>query len=115
MNEKSKKGNKSSFSQEQAKAIIGKLVVIGITYYDHVGKFIEQEQMHGRIVSADKCAGVAIELEGIHKGETFRLPSDLDAFKKAEPGEYREFSTGDVVTNPDLITTWEVTKSEADE
>lgn len=40
--------------------------------------------------------------------ETYWLPSDLDAFDSAAPGEYRLQSSGEVVINPEFITTWVV-------
>ncbi|MBI4333489.1 MAG: hypothetical protein HY673_19665 [Chloroflexi bacterium] len=94
--------------------MMGKRVLIGVTYYDHEGKFIEQKQMHGKIRSADDRRGFEIQLEGSRKGETYWLPPDLRSFHEAKPGEYRERSTGETVTDPDFLSTWEITKSPPD-
>jgi len=72
------------------------------------GKFLEQQQMHGRLVSVDAKKGLAIELEGSQKGKIYWLPPDLSSFREAQPGEYRERFTGEVVVNPDFTTTWEI-------
>ena len=103
---------KPPFDLERAKTLIGKLVLIGLTYYDHDGNFLEQKQMHGRISSVDGKKGLAIALEGSRNGETYWLPPDLRSFREAKPGEYREHSTGEVVVNPDLTTTWEITQTQ---
>jgi hypothetical protein len=94
---------------EKAKAIINKHVVIGLTYYDHEGTFLEQKQMHGKVISVDKNC-IMVELDGLRAGETFCLPRDLRAFRKASPGIYRLKSTGEEVVNPDYTTAWNITK-----
>ena len=85
--------------------LLGKRVLIGITYVDDDDVVIEQKQKHGLIVSADEEA-VYVRLDGTL--EPFWLPPDLDSFQEAEAGEYRLRSTGEVVVNPDLLTTWVV-------
>ena len=39
-------------------------------------------------------------------GDEFTLPPDLKNVKKAPAGEYKLHSTGEVVVNPDLLSTW---------
>lgn len=41
-------------------------------------------------------------------GEILSLPSDLRAIEPAPEGEYRLHSTGEVVVNPDFLSTWTV-------
>ena len=36
----------------------------------------------------------------------WNLPPDPSLIQPAPPGEYRMRSTGEVITNPDFITTW---------
>ena len=114
-NMKKKDGvGKPPFDLKRAKGMINKLVLIGLTYYSHKGEFIEQKQMHGKIISVDKHNGLKIELKGSREGETYWLPPDLRSFKEAKSGEYRERSTGDIVIDPDFLTSWEVTKPPPD-
>ena len=61
--------NKPYFDLERAKTMINKRVLIGLTYYDHKGIFLEQKQMHGIITSVDEHQGFGIALEGSRKGE----------------------------------------------
>jgi len=102
------------FNLKKAKTMVGKTILIGLTYYDHKGKFIEQKQMHGKIISVDNKRGFEIELEGTRKGEQYHLPPDLSSFKPANPGEYHEHTTGEVIVNPDYLTTWIVNKPPPD-
>ncbi|WP_168076173.1 hypothetical protein [Caulobacter sp. SSI4214] len=86
----------------------GKYVVIGITYLDAAGEFLEQTQMHGLIQSADPRDGFAVALEGDRAGEVYWLPPDPRGFQPADPGEYRLRGTGEVIVDPDLLSTWTI-------
>ncbi len=88
--------------------LMGKYVLIGLTYYDSRDRFIDRTQLHGRITAADDETGFEVHLEGRQKGETYWLPPDLEAFHVARPGGYRLESTGEVVTSPDLVSVWVV-------
>ncbi|MGD0336891.1 MAG: hypothetical protein ABSB18_07345 [Candidatus Omnitrophota bacterium] len=100
--------NKPIFNPEEAKSLIGKYCLIGLNYCDHQGKPLEKKQLHGDIIRANENEGVVLKLRG--SGEEFKLPPDLKAFKKAEPGEYRLKSTGETIISPDLIATWDINK-----
>jgi hypothetical protein len=54
-----------------------------------------------------KGRGIAVELSD--SGDVFWLPPEPSALNHAPPGEYRFRSTGEVVVDPDLMTTWTVT------
>jgi len=98
------------FDERRAAALVGKYVLIGLTYHDADGRFLEQRQIHGMIVGADAQHGIEVELKGASSGETYRLPPDLRPLQPAAPGEYRLRATGEVVIDPDLLCTWSVTK-----
>lgn len=110
MTEDRSEDNRPPFDEAYAKSLIGKSVLIGLTYYDHNDQFLEQQQVHGIIVSADQSKGFVVELRGERQGETFKLPPDVRPFSDAHPGEYRLRSTGEVVINPDLLATWIIRK-----
>jgi len=98
------------WDQEQGDSFLGQYILVGITYLASDGKTVtSQAQYHGRVTKADKD-GVAIALEGTRRGETATLPPDLRAFRAARPGEYRLRSTGEVIKDPDLLTTWTITE-----
>jgi len=91
------------------KTIIGKTIIVGITYLSKDGVLLEQTQFFGTIEHADKKKGIAIKKA--NGGETFNLPPDIRSIRIAQPGEYKFWSTGEIIVNPDLLTTWTVNKS----
>ncbi len=85
--------------------IIGKRVLVGMTYVDNDGEPIEQRQKHGVVVRADD-EGVYVRQSG--SGEEFWLPPHRASFQEAEKGEYQLRETGEVVVDPDLLATWTI-------
>lgn len=63
--------------------------------------------MHG-IIAGASAKGIVIRLS---TGSNYNLPPDFDAINEAPPGEYKFRSTGDVVVNPDFMTTWTIHES----
>lgn len=97
------------FNAEAANNLVGKYILVGITYCDHSGQEMEKVQMHGVIESASH-KGVVIALRGVHEGKRWTMPPDLRSISEAKPGKYNLHTTGEVVTDPDLLSTWTVTK-----
>ena len=87
---------------------IGKTVIVGISYYDENDSFLDQKQFHGKIVDADPEQGIRCVDET--KNELHVLPPRVDALFPAPPGIYREYSTGEIIENPDFISLWNVKK-----
>jgi hypothetical protein len=92
-----------------AQKYVGRTIIIGITYLRRDGTLREQEQMHG-LVSAIDEHGIKIRLSD---GRWFNLPPDLRAIRLAPRGQYRFRSTGEIVNDPDLMTTWTVTQPDS--
>jgi hypothetical protein len=91
------------FWDERAARMVGKRVLVGITYVDGANRPIEQRQYHGTVESADERTGFAIRTDD----RTLEwLPPHIAAFSAAAPGEYRLRSTGEIVIDPDLLSTW---------
>jgi hypothetical protein len=82
---------------------VGKTIIVGLSYRDYGEEIKSQHQFHGEIVRVNLREGVVVRLAS---GEERRLPPDPRTFKPAPPGEYRFRSTGEVIVNPDLMTTW---------
>ena len=93
-----------------ARQVIGKRVLLGITYVNSTDEIIEQRQLHGVIETVTSEDGVAIRLSD---GTLFRLPPDLRGLEPAAPGVYKLRSTGEEVENPDYVWTWTVTSPQA--
>jgi len=94
------------FDEELAASILGKYVLVGLTYVDENGELITQQQFHGDVIDADATRGFCLKLRGRRQGEIYWLPPDTRAFREASPGEYRLRSTAEVVLNPDYTCTW---------
>jgi hypothetical protein len=97
----------SAFDEERAATLVGKSILIGLTYFDRDGAELRRTQLHGVVASAS-TTGVLISLRGTREGQSFNLPPDLDAISEAVPGSYRLRETGEVVEAPNLVSTWDI-------
>jgi len=97
------------FTDSEAAELVGKTILIGVTYLDHRGEELQRSQMHG-VVSSASTKGIEVSLRGARHGQTFSLPPDPRFFAAAAPGKYKLHSTGEVVENPQVLCTATVTK-----
>ncbi len=99
-----------TWDQDEADWLIGKYALVGITYLESDGVTEKgNAQYHGRVVSADREKGIAIACEGKWAGHTMGLPPVLNTFRFAKPGKYELYSTGEVISDPDVLATWSIT------
>ncbi len=84
--------------------VVGKYLVIGLTYVDHQGEVTHQAQLHGRV---DRVEKHCLIIKG-PSGEEFSMPADIRAIEPATPGLYRFRSTGECVEDPDFMMTWTI-------
>ena len=84
--------------------LLGKEVVVGITYMLATGDIDDVVQLHGVVREIDPI----VEID-TGKAEPFILPPLLDVFSRAEPGDFTFKSTGEVVRNPDYTSIWTLT------
>lgn len=87
----------------QHECYIGKHLLVGITYLEYDGTFIEQKQAHAIIVKINESEGIVIKLHD--SGLEYKLPPDLNSLNPAPKGEYRLHPTNEIVTDPDYLTT----------
>jgi len=87
--------------------LIGKTILIGLTYYTADNEFIEQKQCWGTVIEADENR-ISVKL---NDGKIFVLPPDLSSTQAAAPGEYFLHSTGETVVNPDYLATWNINRA----
>ena len=92
-------------NEDRARFMLGKRVLIGITVLTSTDELVEQRQLVGTVASVHPVDGIEFNLDD---GTTYRLPPDPRALEEAPPGEYRLHSTGEVVLDPDYVTTWTV-------
>jgi hypothetical protein len=93
-------------TQEIENKIRGKLILIGISFINNEGALIEQYQTHGFIENLTNSGIIRINRS---ENNIFQIPYDPEILKEAEPGEYRERTTGIIIKDPDFIMSWEVT------
>jgi hypothetical protein len=99
-------GDHPDFATDLADVILGSHVLIGLTFLNAHGEVDHQEQLHGFVTHIDASA-VEVQLWGSE--ETYTLPPDLRNYEPAAPGEYRLRATGEVVVDPDFISSWTIT------
>src|SRR5215472_10946760 len=80
--------------------IIGKRLLVGITYLNRQGELLGLEEFHGRIVKANEC-GILVE-----RADTGVLASLPPGMESAAAGKYRLRCTGEVVVDPDFVAEW---------
>ena len=84
--------------------LLGKTILVGITYHTKTDEFIEQKQFWGTVFEANDR-----QIRFRQKdGEIFGLPPDLSSTNPAPKGEYRLNSTGEIVVDPDFTSVWSV-------
>ena len=97
-----------NWDEDAAAELIGKLVLIGLRQLDASGTVVNEWQLHGRIIEAQKGKGIVVALEGVNAGRTYTLPPSTSAFQKARKGAYTLRTTKEVIHDPDLLATWRI-------
>lgn len=90
--------------------LVGKVILIGVTYTDKHDNILGRKQWWGTIENASTSDGIRVNLR--NSADPCVLPPDLGAIRRAAPGEYRLKESGEVVVNPDFLTTWTCVKAE---
>lgn len=90
----------------------GKIFLIGLTFIDQNEHLIELYQTSGIVEELDDS--------GILKfrrldGSLFMLPYAQETISVAVAGKYSEKGTGNIVVNPDYITTWIININDGDD
>jgi hypothetical protein len=90
----------------------GKVFLIGLTFVDQDKNLIEQYQTSGTV---NELTNEGLLIFKRADDSLFQLPFDEETIRIAPEGEYRERATGNVIINPDYITTWEIIIDNAEE
>lgn len=97
--------------EELQEYLKGKMFMIGLSFIDKDGQLIEQHQTHGTVLELTNDGLFRIKQDD---NSIFQIPYDKETIEKAKNSEYKEKRTGKIVINPDFITTWEITVTDAD-
>ena len=84
-----------------AASLIGKTLLMNLTFLDDDGEVLERQQFFGVVIDADEGEGIVLDLLGEHDGDTYTLPPQTSAIKAAEPGV---ISLGG--EKPDFVASW---------
>jgi hypothetical protein len=90
---------------EQLGGLVGQLLLVGITYLDGDGTVRSAQQFCGRVL---EVADGVVVVDRPGEDEPAVLPADAAAYRPAATGRYTLNGTGEVVVNPDYVTTWRV-------
>ncbi len=96
------------FNESLAKDMIGKIMLVGITYIKSHGELHSQSQFFGMVLSANAEEGIKLQLAGQHAGKEYNLPPDTSCIWKAGPGVYTLSESKEKLDNPDYLCTWEI-------
>jgi hypothetical protein len=91
------------FSSAAAKDLIGRRIIVGITYEDQAHRPLSREQYQGTISRLTLQEGIVILTAS---GAERTLPPDVLPIVSAPRGVYRFRSTGEVVADPELRVQW---------
>lgn len=86
-------------------SLIGKVLLIGVTLLDKNENVLEQIQVFGPIKRID---GNGVVIKRNVSGADLVIPPDFENIHKAKTGEYKLRSTGEVVIDPDFVSSWTV-------
>ncbi|HJV42430.1 hypothetical protein [Caulobacter sp.] len=84
-----------------AETLIGKTLLMNLTFLDDDGEVAERQQFFGVVIDADEDEGIVLDLLGEHDGDTYTLPPQTSAIQAAEPGV-----TSLAGDKPDFIASW---------
>lgn len=100
--------NKQQKNVSLSEKIIGKQILIGLSYYNQEGDLLEQTQKYGPILRYDEKK---IVFHDKLSKEEFAIPTDIQALKKANPElVYRLKANKQEVTGIELIGLFSITK-----
>ena len=99
------------FWTEKAARMVGQRVLVGKTYV-RGESVLQHVQFHGVIEDASERQGFAVRRSDT--GDIEWLPPDMRAFEQAPPGEYMLRSTGEVIVDPDMVSSWVVERHTVD-
>ena len=86
-----------------AETLIGKTLLMNLTFLDDDGDVAERQQFFGVVIDATEGEGIVLDLLGEHDGDTYTLPPQTSAIQIAEAG--MTTLSGE---KPDFVANWAV-------
>jgi hypothetical protein len=85
--------------------LIGKHLLVGLTYLDHAGEVARQIQLHGHITQTGENT---IRFERADGEGEFSVPNDGSLAPGEPEAVYKLRSTGEAVTEVDFVASWTI-------
>lgn len=85
--------------------LLGRTILVGLTYLNEQGAVDRQVQYFGRIESIRSDEWMNIERDGV---SVVKVPCDPKAMQIAAKGTYRLRSTGEEIVDPEILSTWTI-------
>ena len=96
---------------KEGDSIVGKHLLVGLTYLDNNGQVKKQLQLHGTILEISETTVIFERADG---GGTFSIPFDGE-FESANPEDlYTLSSTGEEVRGVELLSSWTISAPKND-
>lgn len=89
---------------EQLAHLVGRRLLVGITFRDPSGVVLESDQFCGVVLEVGD--GVVVVDRGT--AEPAVLPAEVAAYEVAPPGRYVMAGSGEAIVDPDFLTVWDV-------
>lgn len=89
------------WDEDFARALIGKTLMLGLTFLDDDGDVVERQQFLGVVIEANDQEGIVLDLLGEQDGELYTLPPQTSPILPAEPGV-----TTLAGETPDFVVNW---------
>jgi hypothetical protein len=84
-----------------AEALLGKTLLMNLTFLEDDGEVIERQQFFGVVIDATEAEGIVLDLMGEHDGDTYTLPPQTSAIQPAAEGV-----TSLAGERPDFVVSW---------
>lgn len=97
-----------NWDEDFARNLLGRTLLVGITYLEQDGSIAERQQIFGTVQSCNAKTGIVITLK--ESGETFTVAPILEAIEPAKPGVYQMKDSDNVIINPDFTAMFSVTR-----
>ena len=99
----SSSGDSQVITEADAAELIGKHILVGLTYMDADQKPMSQTQLHGVVVRANPREGIVLRQSD---GSEYALPPTREGFEEGQKASYRLRSKGEVVEDPDYVVSY---------
>jgi len=90
---------------DESETILGKRILVGLTYLDRKGNIDRQIQLHGPIT---RLTGSTLYFERSDGGGEFSIPFDGELDTTDSEAIYTLKSSGEVVENVHFLSTWTI-------